>query len=84
MPAPERTHWGDNHATYRRLKMSKVLFVLDIQEPKVRKKQAPPNKRHKDVTKYSRKQKHKAKREEAPGNSGAFFIWGGFQRFCLP
>ena len=56
--------------------MSKVLFVLNIQEPKVRKKQAPPNKRHKDVTRYSRKQKHKAQREEAPGNSGAFFFCG--------
>ena len=51
--------------------MGKVLFVLKFQEPKVRKKQAPPEKRHKDVTKYSRKQKHKAQREEAPGNSGA-------------
>ena len=51
--------------------MGKVLFLLKLQQPKVRKKQAPPEKRHKDVTKYSRKQKHKAQREEAPGNSGA-------------
>lgn len=51
--------------------MGKVLFVLKLQEPEVRKKHAPPGKKHKDVTKYSRKQKHKAWREEAPGNSGA-------------
>ena len=59
--------------------MSKVLFVLELPEPKIRKNHAPPSKKHKDVSKYSRKQKHKAKREEAPGDTpGAFFY--GFRR----
>jgi hypothetical protein len=53
--------------------MGKVLFVLLLPEPKLRKKHAPPGKRHADAAKYSRKQKHKARRDEAPDNSGAFF-----------
>lgn len=36
--------------------MGKVLFVLELPEPKLRKEHAPPSKRHKDATKYSRKQ----------------------------
>lgn len=54
--------------------MGKVLFVLELPEPKLRKEHAPPSKRHKDATKYSRKQKHKARRDEAPDNSGASFL----------
>ena len=54
--------------------MGKVLFVLKLQKPAIHKKHAPPGKKHKDVTKYSRKQKHKAWREEAPGNPGVFCL----------
>ena len=54
--------------------MSKVLFVLEIPEPKVRKQQAPTVKAHKSAKSYSRKQKHKGRREEAPESSGAFFM----------
>lgn len=54
--------------------MGKILFVLKLPEPKLRKVHAPPSKRHKDVKKYSRRQKHKAMRGEAPGNSGASFL----------
>lgn len=54
--------------------MSKSSFTLVIPDPEVRKKYAPPSKKHKDHTKYSRKQKHKAKRDEAPDSSGAFFM----------
>ena len=56
--------------------MGKVLFVLELPEPKLRKEHAPPSKRHKDATKYSRKQKHKARRDEAPDSSGASFFPG--------
>ena len=69
--------------------MGKVLFVLELPEPKLRKEHAPPSKRHKDATKYSRKQKHKARRDEAPDNSGASFLLGnktrarGLQKFFL-
>ena len=55
--------------------MGKVLFVLELLEPKLRKEHAPPSKRHKDATKYSRKQKHKARRDEAPDDSGASFFY---------
>ena len=54
--------------------MGKVIFVLELPEPKVRKNHAPPGKRHKDATKYSRKQKHKARRAEALDSSGASFF----------
>jgi len=54
--------------------MGKILFVLEIPEPKRRKEHAPPGRRHKDATKYSRKQKHKARRGEAPDDSGASFL----------
>lgn len=54
--------------------MGKVLFVLELPEPKLRKEHAPPGKRHKDATKYSRKQKHKARLGEAPDDSGASFF----------
>ncbi len=54
--------------------MSKVLFVLEIPEPKVRKQHAPTVKLHKTAKNYSRKQKHKGRREEAPESSGAFFV----------
>ena len=69
--------------------MGKVLFVLELPEPKMRKDHAPPSKRHRDATKYSRKQKHKARRDEAPGDSGASFLLGrqsrtgGLQKFFL-
>lgn len=63
---------------HRRLTMGKVLFVLELPEPKLRKNHAPPSKRHKDASKYSRKQKHKAKREEAPDDSGASCFWGNY------
>jgi len=69
--------------------MGKVLFVLELLEPKLRKEHAPPSKRHKDATKYSRKQKHKARRDEALDNSGASFLpgqqtrAGGLQKFFL-
>ena len=57
--------------------MGKILFSMEMPEPKLRKKQAPPAKAHKDAKKYSRKCKHKAKREEAPGNTpGASFMCG--------
>ncbi len=56
--------------------MGKVLFVLELPELKLRKEHAPPSKRHKDATKYSRKQKHKARRDEAPDNSGASLFLG--------
>ncbi len=52
--------------------MSKVLFVLEIPEPKVRKQHAPTVKQHKTAKSYSRKQKHKGRHEEAPESSGAF------------
>ena len=55
--------------------MSKAVFVLELPDPKIRKKHAPPGKVHNDASKYSRKCKHKARREEAPGNSGSFFYW---------
>ncbi len=51
--------------------MSKILFTLELPEPKLRKKHAPPGKRHKNAMHYSRKLKHKARREEAPETSGA-------------
>lgn len=60
--------------------MGKVLFVLELPEPKLRKEHAPPSKRHKDATKYSRKQKHKARRDEAPDNPGLLFF--GSAQIC--
>lgn len=47
--------------------MGKVLFVLDLPEPALRKAKAPPVRPHKDKKLYSRKEKHKnssAKTEE--------------------
>lgn len=60
--------------------MSKTLFTLVLPEPKVRKKQAPPAKAHKNKQAYSRKRKHKNEpaadgwsgRKKAPEQSGAF------------
>ncbi len=54
--------------------MSKVLFVLEIPEPKVRKQHAPTVKAHKTAKSYSRKHKHKGRHEEAPESSGAIFM----------
>ena len=56
--------------------MGKVLFVLELSEPRLRKAHAPPSKRHKDAAKYSRKQKHKTRRDGAPDDSGASFLPG--------
>ena len=55
--------------------MGKILFTMELPEPKLRKEQAPPAKAHKNAKRYSRKCKHKAKREEAPGDApGASFF----------
>lgn len=62
--------------------MSKTLFTLVLPEPKVRKKQAPTAKAHKDQHAYSRKRKHKQAHDAdawrgdggAPEHSGAFFM----------
>ncbi len=53
--------------------MGKTLFVIELEEPKQRKKHAPPAKKHRNVKLYSRKQKHKGLRETAPGQTGGFF-----------
>ena len=46
--------------------MGKTLFILELPEPKVRKAQAPPVKKHKNKKLYSRKMKHK----ESPAAQG--------------
>ena len=56
--------------------MSKTLFVLELTGPKGRKRQAPPEKAHKDPKKYCRKQKHRQDyKENSRNDSGSF-------RFC--
>lgn len=40
--------------------MSKIITILHIPEPKIRKAQAKATKKHKDKAKYYRKNKHKA------------------------
>ena len=47
--------------------MSKVVFTLPIPEPKVRKTSVKASQTHRDKTKYTRKNKHKAP-------YGAFFM----------
>lgn len=54
--------------------MGKIIFVLDIPEPKTRKAQAPTVKKHKNKKLYSRKLKHKGKAGEAPGYAGGFVL----------
>lgn len=54
--------------------MGKTLFVLELEEPRLRKKFAPAAKKHKSKKTYSRKDKHKGLRETAPGYAGGFFI----------
>ena len=56
--------------------MGKTLFTLELPEPKVRKIQAPPTKKHKDKKLYSRKMKHK--KSSVP--TGDFFM--SFQLFA--
>lgn len=60
--------------------MGKVLFVLELPEPKLRKEHAPPSKRHKDATKYSRKQKHKRGGTRLPTIRGLLFF--GSAQIC--
>ena len=62
--------------------MSKTAFTIVLPDPKVRKKQAPPAKAHKNRNAYTRKRKHKdtpdadgwSRRKKAPDDSGAFLI----------
>lgn len=54
--------------------MGKIIFALEIPEPKWRKDLARPVQKHKNKKLYSRKNKHKGRAGEASGISGAFFI----------
>ncbi len=72
--------------------MSKTVFTIVLPEPKVRKKQAPPAKAHKDQHAYTRKRKHKngpdadgsGHREKALEPSGAFLIQTFYNQTAVP
>ena len=66
--------------------MSKIVFILELPEVIIRKKQAPPAKAHKKKNAYNRKAKHRkdwkkdsgygeaSGPKKTPAHNGSFFV----------